>query len=178
MRIQSLFILSFISSLLLISAGCGGIGKTGSNANPTPTPGSAGFSPSRFIYGIVAFEAEGLFAGQIDGVTQKVSPVAGSPFANSMGQNIVLQLAVDPRGRFLYTLNRGASSFGVQIGQAGIGAYQINQANGVLTPVPNGKVINPSQPSEQMAIDGMGRFLFQPDSGSFVSTRLTRAAGC
>lgn len=177
MRIKSLFFSFCISLLSLILAGCGGIGKTASNPNPTPTPGTTAFSASRFIYGIVAFEAQGLFAGQIDGATQKVSAVPGSPFANSMGQNIVLQLVADPKGRFLYTSNQGASSFGNQIGQPGIGAYQINPANGALTPVPNGKIVLAAQPSEQMAIDGLGRFLYQPDNGSVVIYSMDQGSG-
>ena len=49
-------------------------------------------------------------------------------------------MVADPRGRFLYALNLGASSFGMQFGQIGIAGYQIDRASGRLIPAP-GQII-------------------------------------
>ncbi len=156
--------------LSLVPAGCGGnITVSGAlppapNAPvPAPTPTPVALTPSRFIYGVIDFEAEGgFFGGAIDRATGQVSPAAGSPTANVLGQNIVIQMVADPKGRFLYALNIGAGSFGVQFGQIGIGGYLINRSSGGLTPAP-GPIIFPTQRLGLMAIDGTGRFLYQPN---------------
>ena len=158
------------ATAVVLLAGCGSVSRS-STSTPTPTPGGptptptpVSLVPSRFVYGIIDFEAEGgFFGGQIDPSSGKVSPVPGNPFANSLGQNIVIQVVPDPQGRFLYSLNLGASSFGIQFGEIGLGAYQINHTTGALTPVPGGKVIFPAQRGSLMAVDGTGHFLYQPD---------------
>lgn len=134
----------------------------GPSASPTPTPSPA--AASRFIYGIVDFEADGgFFGGAINGATGQVTPLSGNPFSNTLGQNIVIQVIADPRGRFVYSLNLGASSFGIQFGKPGINEYQVNQSNGNLQPVPNGDVIfTTGVHNLQMAIGGKGKFLYDP----------------
>jgi 6-phosphogluconolactonase (cycloisomerase 2 family) len=177
-RIKTPLIAFFIVLLLPSLVGCGG-GVT--SANPTPTPGTTnpagGLSPSRFIYGITAFEADGIYAGQIDSGTGSISPLGGNPYANTLGQNIVIQVPIDPKGRFFYTLNLGASSFGNVLGRPGIAEYQINQLNGALTPVPNGIVVFPSTRSGRIAIDGLGRFLYEPNGSSFDLYSIDQGSG-
>lgn len=149
----------------------------GASPSPTPAPSPAS-ATSRFIYGIVDFEASGgFFGGAINPATGAVSLVPGSPFANSLGQNIVTQLVAEPHGRFLYSLNQGASSFGNQFGQPGIGAYQINRTNGALIPVPNGQLVIPNVPDTSLAIDGAGRFLYQPDGSSIDVYAINQSTG-
>lgn len=129
---------------------------------PTPTPTPVSLVPSRLVYGIIDFEDDGFFGGKIDSSSGTVSPLSGNPFANTLGQNIVLQVLADPKGRFFYTLNSGASSFGNTIGVPGIGEYKINRSTGALSPVPNGKILKIS--AGLMAIEGTGRFLYKPHS--------------
>jgi 6-phosphogluconolactonase (cycloisomerase 2 family) len=133
-------------------------------------------TPSRFIYAIIDFEADGFFGGSINSTTGAVSLIPGSPFNNALGQNIVLQVLPDPQGRFLYSLNLGASSFGIQFGQIGIGAYTINQSSGVITPSP-AQVIFPAVRDAEMAIDASAHFLYQPDSGTIDTYSIDQTTG-
>jgi 6-phosphogluconolactonase (cycloisomerase 2 family) len=183
---------------MALLAGCGGSGKTQASfvgtPTPTPTPGTPPPSPtptptaspnptptptplaaSRFIYAIIDFEADGFFGGSINSTTGAVSLIPGSPFNDELGQNIVLQVLSDPQGRFLYSLNLGASSFGVQFGQIGIGAYTINQSSGVISP--SGQVIFPSVRDAELTIDASGHFLYQPDSGTIDSYSIDQSTG-
>ncbi|HEX7287561.1 MAG TPA: beta-propeller fold lactonase family protein [Candidatus Angelobacter sp.] len=173
--------------LMLGLAGCGSTSVSGAlppasptpttTPAPTPSPTPVALAPSRFTYGVISFEAAGgIFGGQINSATGQVIPAAGTPTANVLGQNVVVQLVADPKGRFLYSLNLGASSFGVQIGQAGIGAYQINRSNGLLTPAP-GQIIFPVQRLGLMSIEGTGRFLYQPNGSGFDVYSINQATG-
>jgi len=189
MRSTNLY-LSVLWCLLLPAAlaGCGGNTTISgalppapivppSTPTPTPAPTPAALTSSRFLYGVISFEAEGgFFGGTIDSVTGKVTPAAGSPTANVLGQNIVIQVLADPKGRFLYTLNIGASSFGVQFGRIGIGGYQINRSSGRLTPEP-GEIIFPEQRLGLMAIDGTGRFLYQPNGSGIDTYSINQVTG-
>jgi 6-phosphogluconolactonase (cycloisomerase 2 family) len=144
---------------------------------PAPTPTPVVLAPSHFVYGIIDFEADGgIFGGQINPATGLVTPVAGSPTANALGQNIVIQMLADPQGRFLYSLNLGASSFGMQFGQVGIGAYQIDRSSGRLIPAP-GQIIFPAVRNGQMAIDGTGRFLYQADGSGVDLYTINQTSG-
>jgi 6-phosphogluconolactonase (cycloisomerase 2 family) len=162
--------------LPVVLAGCGGnttiqgalppapvVPSASPTPTPTPTPALSS-KASHFVFGIIDFEAEGFFGGVIDSASGKVTPAAGNPTADALGQNIVVQVLADPNGRFLYSLNVGASSFGIQIGKAGIGAYQINRSSGMLTPAPS-QVIFSTLRSGFIALDGTGRFLYQLDTG-------------
>ena len=131
---------------------------------------------SRFVYAIIDFEADGYFGGSINSTTGAVSLIPGSPFNNALGQNIVLQVLSDPQGRFLYSLNLGASSFGIQFGQIGIGAYTINQSSGAIAPSPT-QIIFPAVRDAEMAIDASGHFLYQPDSGTIDTYSIDQTTG-
>jgi 6-phosphogluconolactonase len=171
--------LACLAPLALIAglAGCGGVSANGAiTPTPTPTPSPTGTpsptpSPSptptppthsNFVFGVIDFEADGFFAGKINSSTGQITRVNSNPIANPLGQNIVVQLVADPKGRFLYALDIGASSFGIQFGQIGISAFQINQSSGMLAPAP-GQMLFPVQRFGLLAIDGTGHFLYQPD---------------
>ena len=134
--------------------------------SPTPTPIPVG-ATSRFIFGITVFESGfGYQAGQISNGT--VTPIADFNDAG-LGQNIVPQLIADPKGRFLYALNVGASSFGITLGPPGIAEMQINNQTGALTRVPGSPLVftTPTPHDGLLAIDLSGRFLYQPSAGVF-----------
>lgn len=180
---------------MALLVGCGGSRHASASLgpNPTPTPGSPApsptptptasptptpppLAPSRFIYTIIDFEADGYFGGAINSTSGAVSLIPGSPFNNALGQNIVIQVLSDPQGRFLYSLNQGASSFGMQFGQIGIGAYTINQSSGAITPSPT-QVIFPSVRDAELAIDAGGHFLYQPDAGTIDTYSIDQSTG-
>lgn len=181
-------LVSCILSFTLI--GCGGStgphasstpppnpGSSGPTPSPSPTPTAAPATPSRFIYGIIDFEAaQGFFGGQIDPASGKVAAVPGTPTANVLGQNIVFQLLPDPQGRFLYSLNLGASSFGVQFGQIGIAGYRIDRNTGALTAIPN-PIIFPAVRDQMLAIDGTGHFLYQANATNFDTYTIDQNTG-
>ena len=187
------FVVSWVFAVIL--SGCGGSSGNQISGSPTPVPGStpsptptptptatptptpSQFTPSRFIYTIVDFEADGgFFGGVINSSNGKVSPVPGTPTANALGQNIVIQVISDPQGRFLYSLNLGASSFGIQFGQIGIGGYKIDRSCGALSPIPN-PIIFPAVRDQLMAIDGTGRFLYQPNTSGFDAYTIDQNSG-
>lgn len=152
----------------------------GISPSPTPSPIPPGPAmATKFIFGIIDFEADGgFFGGSINGSTGQVTPLSGNPFSNTLGQNIVIQVIADPQGRFLYSLNIGASSFGIQFGKPGINEYQINQSNGNLQPVPNGEVIFTSGVHNlQMAIDGEGKFLYDPHDNTIDIYSIDQSSG-
>jgi 6-phosphogluconolactonase (cycloisomerase 2 family) len=180
--------------LLLLIISCGGDGSQSSTFNPggqpppTPTPAPQ-LQPSRFIFGVFGFEADGIFAGRIDANTGGVTLVQPSPFVDGLEQGNVLQVASDPRGRFLFVLGQAASSFGNQIGNSGIASLHIDSQTGALSAAPNSPIIfnSPSDGSEDwFFFDGLGRFLYQPREVSPVgfdvytidqnSGQLTKAA--
>jgi len=188
MNAKSLFLV-FSATIALILAGCGGVSSASSTqppaASPTPTPVTTP-SPtptpmptatSSFIYGIQAFESEtGYEAGQISPNGQ-VSPIL-PPFNNSgLGQNIVIQLISDPQGRFLYGLNIGASGAGQVIGQPGIAEMQISRPGGTLSLVPGSPLVFTVQNLGQLAIDGTGHFLYQPDVNTFDVYSIDQTTG-
>ena len=132
------------------------------SASPSPTP--AGATASRFIYGITVFETDiGYEGGTINSTSGKVTPLA--PFNNAgLGQNIVPQLIADPTGHFLYSLNLGASSFGITLGNPGIAEMAINQQTGVLTPITGSPLIFLAVQPGLLAINPAGNLLFQPNA--------------
>ena len=146
--------------------------------SPTPTPIPVG-ATSRFIFGISVFESGfGYQAGQIsNGV---VTPIADFNDAG-LGQNIVPQLIADPKGRFLYALNVGASSFGITLGPPGIAEMQINSQTGALTRVPGSPLVfttpTPTPHDGMLAIDLSGRFLYQPSAGVFDIYSIDQSSG-
>jgi 6-phosphogluconolactonase (cycloisomerase 2 family) len=143
---------------------------------PTPTP--AATTPSSFIFGIVAFESDvGYAGGRINSTTGQVTSV-GTPFDDSgLGQNIVIQLISDPQGRFLYSLNLGASSFGIQFGTPGIAEMKINRPGGTISNIQGGPLVFNSQLLGQLAIDKTGQFLYESDNGSFDIYAIDQTTG-
>ena len=185
--------LSCLALLALIAglAGCGGVSASGAiTPTPSPTPSPTGTpsptpSPSptptppghsNLIVGVVDFEADGFFVGKINSSSGHITRVNSNPVANPLGQNIVVQLVTDPHGRFLYALNIGASSFGIQFGQIGISAFQVSQSSGMLSPAP-AQIVFPVQRFGQLAIDGSGRFLYQPDGSAVDIYTIDQSTG-
>jgi 6-phosphogluconolactonase (cycloisomerase 2 family) len=129
-----------------------------------PIPASA----SRFIYGTPGFESGSVQAGRIsnDG---SVSAIAGSPFDETMGTPSIIQILAGARGRFVYVLNVEASAVGEIIGKPGICGFSIDHNTGTLTRVPGSPIIFLFRNDNLLAIDGAGRFVFEPNN-SFPST--------
>jgi 6-phosphogluconolactonase (cycloisomerase 2 family) len=97
------------------------------------------------------------------GLDASISPVAGSPFDEGLGQPSIIQILADPQSRFLYVLNVSAFAVGEMIGNPGIAGFAINPATGALTRVPGSPVVFQGDNRNQMAIDGTGQFLFEPN---------------
>lgn len=185
------FVLGCVAFMLLTGCGSGSI--SGSfQPSPTPTPFSSPTptpsptatptpSPtpavaSRFIYGITVFESSfGYQAAQISNGT--ITPIATDFTDSGLGQNIVTQLIADPRGKFLYALNLGASSFGITLGNPGIAEMQINQQTGVLTRIAGTPLVFPAQQAGMLAIDLTGQFLYQPNAGVFDIYSINQTSG-
>lgn len=152
-------------------AGSGSGGNTPSPAptptpTATPTPTPIPTAASRFIFGTPGFETQGLEASTIDGATGKVTPVAGGPFDPGLGQSSMIQAAADPQGRFVYTLEVGASAFGNPIGQPGIGEFKINRQTGALDRIAGSPVLFAHRNNSFVAIEGTGHFLYEPNGNS------------
>ena len=188
MRSQAPFLVAVCLCIgLTVFAGCGSLHGSGGGMQPTPSPSPtpsaspsptpAGPTASRFIYGITVFETDiGYEGGTINSTSGKVAPLA--PFNNAgLGQNIVPQLIADPTGHFLYSLNLGASSFGITLGNPGIAEMAINQQTGVLTPITGSPLIFPAVQSGLLAINPAGTLLFQPNAGLFDVYSINPASG-
>lgn len=180
------FVVVSLCIALTVLTGCSSLnGSSNPQPTPSPTPGaSPSPSPSptpaaavsRFIYGITVFESDTGYEGGTINSAGKVTPLA--PFNNSLlGQNIVPQLIAHPSGRFLYSLNLGASSFGMMFGTPGIAELAINQQTGTLTPIPGGPVVFPVSREGILAINPAGTLLFQPDAGVFDVYSINPSSG-
>ena len=75
----------------------------------------------------------------------------------------MVQAVADPQGRFVYTLEVGASAFGNPIGSPGIGEFKINQGSGALNRVQGSPVLFTQRNDNFLAIEGTGRFLYEPN---------------
>jgi 6-phosphogluconolactonase (cycloisomerase 2 family) len=117
---------------------------------------------SRFIFGTPGFESGSIQVGAI-GLDGSVMPVAGSPFDEGLGTPSIIQILADPKSRFVYVLNVSAFAVGEMIGNPGLCGFSINAATGALTRVPGSPIVFSGDNRNQMAIDGTGRFLFQPN---------------
>ena len=148
----------------------------GASPSPSPTPSPTPAAVSRFIYGITVFESDTGYEGGTINSAGRVTPLA--PFDSSpLGQNIVPQLIVHPSSRFLYSLNLGASSFGMMFGTPGIAEMAINQQTGALTPIAGGPVVFPAAREGILAINPAGTLLFQPDAGVFDVYSINPSSG-
>lgn len=178
-RTQGTHLLSLVLVIVLLPVftGCGSVSVAGvSNPSPTPTispspvPSPTPLLVSRFIYGTPGFESGTIQAGAILG-NGSVVPVVGSPFGEGLGQPSVIQVTGDSRGRFVYVLNVEASAVGMLIGTPGIGGFKVDQQTGALTTVPGNPIIFPVRNDNLIALDGLGRFLFEPNGqGNLAST--------
>lgn len=128
---------------------------------PSPAPTPAPVPASRFIFGTPGFESGSIQAGAI-GLDGSVMPVTGSPFDEGLGTPSIIQILADPRSRFVYVLNVSAFAAGELIGNPGLCGFSINGATGALTRVPGSPIVFSGDNRNQMAIDGTGRFLFEP----------------
>ena len=163
------WVLVFVVALWL-AAGCNGAMPAPGAASSPPggsgngnAPGPGNSTASRSIYGTPGFETQGLDAGSIDNKTGMVTPIPGGPFDPGLGQSSMVQAIADPQGRFVYTLEVGASAGGVPIGQPGIGEFKIDQQTGALTRVQGSPIVFTQRNDGFLAIDGAGRFLYEPN---------------
>lgn len=163
-----LLALALLLALLLYACGDNGSNtapQTGGN-EPPPPPAS---TPSKFVYSSSGFEADGVDGGVIDRNTGQVQLVSGSPFLDGLAQGNLEQVIADPLGRFLFTFRVQSSSFGMPLGFNGIGAFQIDATSGALTKAPNAPLIfsEAEGNGNNLAIDGRGRFLYEPAQTTF-----------
>ena len=184
-QVLQLFSLALVITVSLNFTGCGSVGaNTVTNPSPTPTPvisptptpvpsptptPTPGVS-SRFIYGTPGFESGSIQAGAIlsDG---SVTPIAGSPFNEGLGQPSIIQVTADSGGRFVYVLNVEAMAVGMQIGNPGIAGFKIDNQTGALTAVPGSPITFPIRNNNLLVLDGQGRFVFEPNGqGNSIST--------
>ena len=178
-RVRWLACITAITLAFWLVTGCNGTMSApatspspgGSGSGNAPNPGNGGNggntpSASRFIYGTPGFETQGLQAGTIDSKTGKVTPISGGPFDPGLGQSSMIQAIADRQGRFVYTLEVGASAFGNPIGQPGIGEFKIDQQTGALSRVQGSPIVFTQRNDNFLAIDGTGRFLYQPHGSS------------
>jgi 6-phosphogluconolactonase (cycloisomerase 2 family) len=190
MRTKLLFLILCTATTFPFLIGCGSVSGSGNSQpasptptpipvqpTPTPTPTPATAVPSSFIYGIQAFESDiGYAGGKINSANGQVTSV-GAFDDSGLGQNIVIQLITDPQGRFLYSLNLGAFAVGMTIGNPGIAELQINQQTGALTRVAGSPIVFNSELFGELAIDGTGHFLYEPDAGSFDIYAIDQTTG-
>src|SRR5262245_10422635 len=172
-------LLCILLAILLIPffTGCGSVSVNGAvtptptpTIIPTPTPTPTTQQGSRFICGAPGFESGSVQGGAILG-DGSITPIVGSPFAEGLGQPSILQIVGDSRGRFVYVLNVEASAIGIQIGNPGIAGFKINLQTGALSLVPGSPLVFSIRNDNQIALDGLGRFLFEPNGlGNAVST--------
>ncbi|HTP12233.1 MAG TPA: beta-propeller fold lactonase family protein [Bacteroidota bacterium] len=98
--------------------------------------------------------------GQITDVPMPTDPNSGDTGFDTGTGGFVDDIATDPKGgRFLYTLDVQTSSFGIPIGENGIGAFTVNRTTGELTRVA-GSPYKVSFRGGSVAEDGNGVFLF------------------
>lgn len=118
---------------------------------------------SKFLYGSGGFETESLQAGRINSQNGMVTGLAGTRFPGSLFESNLLQVVADPQGRFIYTLNLAAFEGGTQFADSGIGGFAVNQQTGALSVVPGSPLIFSQNNFNQMAVDGTGHFLIEPN---------------
>ncbi len=123
----------------------------------------------------IAIEPSGRFAyiSNPSDTRIKVYSIAASTGALAEVQNATISSGginpsipvFDPGGQFLFVANELAS-LGAKTGA--IGAFRIDAATGKLTPVP-GSPFAAGKDAQQIAIDGLGKYLYVNDGGNFVA---------
>jgi 6-phosphogluconolactonase len=92
-----------------------------------------------------------------------ISPVPGSPFDEGLGQPSIIQVTADAKGRFVYVLNVEAQAAGELIGRPGLCGFAVNPKTGALSRVPGSPIAFPVRNDNNIAVDGSGHFLFEPN---------------
>jgi 6-phosphogluconolactonase len=92
-----------------------------------------------------------------------ISPVPGSPFDEGLGQPSIIEVTADPKGRFVYVLNVEAQAVGELIGRPGLCGFAVNVKTGALSRVPGSPIAFPVRNDNNIAVDGSGHFLFEPN---------------
>ena len=142
-------------------------GSTPGGITPTPTPTTTlgvGTAPMQasFVYGSygpTVLAGRVTPNGQIIDVPMPTDSNSGDTGFQTGTGGLVDSIAIDPKGRFLYTLDVQTSSFGMPIGENGIGAFTVNRSTGELTRVA-GSPYPSSYAGGSVAEDGSGLFLF------------------
>ncbi len=147
--------------------------STGSLTVVSGSPFAAGNTPrhvivhpsGKFLYASNYNDSMGsISAYQIDAVTGALSEIVGSPFATRAGFPGPAELAIGPKGKFLYvglggTVN--ANHF--------VAAFSINTSTGALTPVPGSPFTTGKGPFS-VAVSPSGKYLYTGNSfGNNVS---------
>ena len=94
-----------------------------------------------------------VLAYAVDFASGALTPVPGSPFAAG---DTTTAVAVDPRYRFLFATNEGATG---GPGSNTVSAYTIDAGTGALTPVPGSPFVSVNAPNE-IQTDLSGRFVY------------------
>ncbi|HKF21114.1 MAG TPA: beta-propeller fold lactonase family protein [Candidatus Angelobacter sp.] len=92
-----------------------------------------------------------------------ISRVPGSPFDEGLGQPSIIQVTAEAKGRFVYVLNVEATAGGELIGHPGICGFAVDPATGALSRVPGSPIVFPVRNDNNIAVDGSGHFLFEPN---------------
>ena len=124
---------------------------------PGAGPRHVAFAPSgRLVYVVneMASTVTAFAYGSRPGTLNEIQTIATLP-QDFAGQNTTAEIAVDPKGRFLYVSNRGHDSIAV---------FRIDSNDGSVKPV--GWVPSGGKTPRNFAIDPTGRWLFAANQGS------------
>jgi len=132
-------------------------GKTPpSTTPPTNTPPPASATARYFAY-VANSGSDDISGYEIDPNTGALTAVGTLALERSGS------IAADPKGRFLYVLNRGDG-----LNRGGISSYRINPSTGLLSPA--GSAVITGDPNGQLAnsvtVDPSGRFVYVSNSQS------------
>ncbi|HEY6308793.1 MAG TPA: beta-propeller fold lactonase family protein [Candidatus Angelobacter sp.] len=92
-----------------------------------------------------------------------ISSVAQSPFVEGLGTPSIIQITGDTKGHFIYVLNVEAQAVGEIIGKPGICGFAVDPGTGALSVVPGSPIVFSVRNNNNMAVDGSGHFLFEPN---------------
>jgi DNA-binding beta-propeller fold protein YncE len=147
------------AAIVLAFFGCSDISLKGvinqelglSGGNQGGTPGNT--STTIYVLYVTDYAANTISAYTVNTSTGALTPVAGSPFATGVQPN---QIAVDPKGNFLYVSMDGPAS--------SVAAFAINPSNGALTPI--GGTVAAGLNPQGIAVDPTGKFVYIANGGS------------
>lgn len=169
LRVSPLAALCGAFVLAVVATGCGGAssmtGNTGGTTPPTPTPVlGVGTAPAQatFMYGTYGptiLAGRVTSNGQIVDVPMPTDQNSGDTGFETGTGGLTDSIATDPQGRFLYTLDLETSSFGMPIGENGIGAFTVDRNTGELKTVSGSPYMSTFR-GGSIVEDGTGEFLF------------------